>query len=269
MAARALFGHDIVAINTRRFREIFEEVSSGHADFGVVPLENALAGSVHENFDLLASFDCPIVAEYYCPVELHLMVKRKHGGCIASLADLKTVASHAKALEQCSQFIERHTQLGQLVQSDTAGAAQLVAQSDDLSLAAIASEEAAQVFDLEIIERSIQNHATNMTRFVAISKTNTPLAPANKGSVMFTLLHQPGSLYQLLGVLADTGLNLTKIESRPILGMPFEYTFYADIEQSSNARGNLSETIQKLRPFTVDLRVLGTYAAQSWGERAE
>jgi prephenate dehydratase len=268
MAARAVFGSDIVSIHTRRFRDIFEEVARGSAHFGIVPLENALAGSVHENFDLLAEFNCSIVAEYYCPVELHLMVKRRADGCAVGVSELQAVTSHAKALEQCSHFLEQHGHLSQRVESDTAGAAQLVAESSNGSLAAIASEEAAHVFNLEIVARSIQNHATNVTRFVAISRSATPLDASNKCSVMCTLIHQPGSLHRLLGAVTEHGLNLTKIESRPILGKPFEYTFYADLELSDQSKASLGDLLERVRPFASEFRVLGTYAAQSWSARS-
>ncbi len=258
MAARAVCGPDCVPIHTRRFREIFEHVVSGRADIGIVPIENALAGSVHENFDLLGEFNCSIIAEYYCPVQLHLITLPDAG---AALSGFTRALSHPKALEQCSEFLERHTNLVPTSYSDTAGAALHVRETGDRSIAAIASEEAAATYGLTILARSIQNHALNSTRFFAVSVVETPCSDPTKVSLLLTLPHQPGSLHRLLAEIAGAGVNITKIESRPIVGKPFEYSFHLDMECSQGSSEVLRECVRRVQASCANCRVLGFYAA--------
>ncbi len=253
MAARALYGNDIEPVQTKRFREIFEHVTSGTADAGVVPIENALAGSIHENYDLLSEFACSIVGEYYCPVQLHLL--GISGGI--PLSSITRVVSHPKALEQCSNFFEEHPHLSPIVFSDTAGAALHIKEQRDTTLAAIASTEAAQHFGLSIIRDSIQNHAANATRFFAIAAKPREIPNPTKCSLELSLPHQPASLHKLLGEFAELSVNVTKIESRPIPGKPFEYTFHIDIE--SERPEILQEAAARAATRARDLRVLGFY----------
>lgn len=258
MAARALYGVDHTPIHTRRFREIFEHVVRGEADWGVIPIENALAGSVHENVDLLSEFDCAIVAEHYCPVRLHLMAIATSGQDLSSFV---SVISHPKALEQCSEFLEHHSNLTQTSFSDTAGAAAHVRDVGNPLVLAIASEEAANTYGLAIIARDIQNHALNSTRFFAISASELPCSDPTKASLLLTLPHQPGSLHRLLGEICDSNLNVTKIESRPIAGKPFEYLFHLDIESCQGSAQGLQGCISRLQPLCNTLRLLGLYKA--------
>jgi prephenate dehydratase len=258
MAARAVCGPDCVPIHTRRFREIFEHVVSGDADIGIVPIENALAGSVHENFDLLGEFKCSIVAEYYCPVQLHLLALPNAD---SELSSFTQAISHPKALEQCSEFLEHHSNLVPTSYSDTAGAALQVRETGDCSIAAIASEEAADTYGLTIIARNIQNHALNSTRFFAVSATEAPCSSPTKASLLLTLPHEPGSLYRLLGEIAGTRLNVTKIESRPIVGKPFEYAFHLVMECMPGHSSVLRECVSRVQGACASCRVLGCYAA--------
>lgn len=252
MAARAMAQEPFEPVETSRFREIFEHVAAGRADLGIVPIENALAGSVHENYDLLGEFQLSIVAEHYLPVELHLVAPVG-----AELAGVRQVSSHPKALEQCSKFLEERPQIAKLSSSDTAGAAQEVARRNDISIAAIASDEAAREQGLQILARSIQNHGMNATRFVAVRATANTTGAANKCSLLFTLPHQPGSLARILTAIADANGNVTKIESRPITGKPFEYGFYIDV-QAANEISAVARAVERLASSS---RVLGLYEA--------
>ena len=255
MAASAMVPGDFQAIHTSRFRQIFEMVSSGEADMGVLPLENALAGSVHENYDLLADFDLSIVGEYYCPVELHVMC------CIPAANQIAQVLSHPKALEQCSRFLEAHQSWQQLNWSDTAGAALHVKEQGDPTMAALASEEAAKAFGLSIVHRSVQNHSVNSTRFVSLTRSPLGEARPTKCSLLCTLPHKPGSLACILSAIADQGGNVTKIESRPILGKPFEYRFYIDIVVAHEGPEALEKCIEASRHLSSSCRVIGRYEA--------
>lgn len=252
MAARSLYGADLKPLHTKHFREIFEGVRSGSADFGVVPIENAVAGSVHENYDLLAEYPLAIVAERYLPVQLHLQGS-------GALSEIRKVYSHPKALEQCSIFFEQHPGIEVVVCSDTSGAARHVADLGDPSTAAIASEEAAMIYSLPIINRSVQNHANNATRFVALAKTPSSDSNPTKCSIIVSLAHKPGSLYTLLGEVARLKLNLTKIESRPILGAPFSYSFHIDIECDETGSQELKNAVTLIEKSCEKIRVLGFY----------
>ncbi len=257
MAARALYGADIVPLQTTRFREIFEHVTAGRADVGVVPIENALAGSIHENYDLLSEHNCAIVGEYYCPVQLHLMTASPS----ASIESITQAFSHPKALEQCSDFLERHPLVSPVVFSDTAGAAAHVKQLNNPCAAAIASEEAAEEYGLTIIARAIQNHTSNTTRFFAVAKNSEAIALPSKCTLILSLRHEPASLYKLLGEFAALQINVTKIESRPIPGKPFEYSFHLDLETTPDSTGTLLDAIERAKQTTVETRVLGLYSS--------
>jgi prephenate dehydratase len=256
MAARALYGPDLIPLQTTRFREIFEHITHGRADVGVVPIENALAGSVHENYDLMQEYQCFVIDEYYCPVHLHLM-----GTGPASA--ITRAFSHPKALEQCSTFLESNPQITAVVCSDTAGAALQVAESKDPTNAAIASEEAAQVHGLPIIQRSIQNHKTNATRFIAIAAHAAQCGSPTKSSIVVSLPHQPGSLHKLLGLIAELDINLTKIESRPVAGKPFEYAFHIDIACNEGESERLIQAVSRVHNYARDFRQLGLYRSRS------
>lgn len=258
MAAAALVGPDHEALQTTRFREIFEHVAAGRADIGVVPIENALAGSIHENYDLLGEFSCAIVGEHYCPVQLNLMGVPAAG---TSLAAITQVISHPKALEQCSHFLESLPGVAQVNYSDTAGAALHIKERGDPALTAIASEEAASAFGLTIIARGIQNHSLNSTRFVAIAKEPSVLPSRSKCSLVITLPHEPGSLARLLAAIAGQQGNVTKIESRPILGKPFEYRFYIDIEAPRGVPHAVTDSVEAASQIASSCRVLGLYGA--------
>lgn len=263
-AAKQLCGPTFTPFHTSRFREIFELVYNGTVDCGVVPLENAIAGSVHGNYDLLAEFNCIIAAEYFCPVSLAVL-----GVPGTSLSSITTVASHPKALEQCAKFFEQNAHITQVQADDTASAALLVLHRNDRSFCAIASEECAELYGLQIVAREIQSHVNNATRFVLIRKSHSiaqkPLGgdgSATKASLLFSLPHKAGALSKVLRRCAEFDWNITKIESRPIVGTKFHYCFYLDLT-SSEALSR--DTVQKeLTDVTSELRVLGIYPATDW-----
>lgn len=259
MAARTMFGNNLIPVQTTRFREIFEHVSGGSADIGVVPIENALAGSIHENYDLLSEFSCSIVGEYFCPVQLNLL-GLSSGIPISSIS---RVFSHSKAIEQCSDFFEQNPTLSPIVFSDTAGAALHVKDLGDPTVAAVASNEAASEYGLAILQPAIQNHALNATRFFAIATNQLPIKEPSKCSLELTLPHKPASLYKLLGSFAELSINVTKIESRPIPGKPFEYTFHLDLESGGQQGEILRTAVVRARPLAGELRTLGFYSTVS------
>lgn len=253
-------GDDSRFVGTTRFREIFELVVSGKATVGVVPIENSLAGSVHENYDLLAKNQVFVVGEIYLPVQHNLMGIQVLGRSTQErINDLKRVYSHPKALEQCVNFFERNSHIEQNVFSDTAGAAKEVMERKDPSIGAIASRKAADLYGLEIFESNIEDDPNNLTRFVVIAKSPGSVENANKCSLIFKLPHVPRSLLSALTVFEEC--DLTKIESRPIHGQPFNYLFHLDFEYGKLPIGEIEDILKAASEKTVELRVLGRYRA--------
>ncbi|MCY1713869.1 chorismate mutase [Caproiciproducens galactitolivorans] len=204
------------------FGGIFAAVESGDADLGLLPVENSSAGSVGEVYDLILQYRYSIVAATTLLVR-HCMASAKK----VDAHSIATVYSHPQALSQCSEYIEKND-LHAMPCSSTAAAAQMIAQRQEAGIAAICSEHAARQYKLHILENDIQNSSNNRTRFIVISRRLFIPGGAQKISLCFSLLHKTGSLYSVLARFAAAGLNLTKIESRPIAGKNFEYDFYLD-----------------------------------------
>jgi len=243
-----LAGHD-------SFRAAADAVTSGAADLALLPIENTTAGSINETYDLLAAGALHITGEVVSAIEHCLLALPG-----VELAELRTVLSHPQALAQCHGLFAQHAHLTARADLDTAGAARRVAESNDRTLAAIASSAAAQRYGLAIVARGIQSAAGNSTRFVEIALRPAPLpdgAPA-KTSLVFALADRPGVLGEILSRLAARNLSLTKLESRPIPEAPFTYRFYADVLGHA-ASEPFHAALEDIRPLTTDLRVLGTY----------
>lgn len=220
------FGENCVYTRAATFRDACESVEKGEADYAVIPIENSLVGSIYENYDLLNQYDMVIVGENYTKIEHCLLTVKGN----VELKTIKKVLSHPKALEQCAKFFERNPWIEAIVSANTATAASEVAKRGDPSCGAIASEQAAKIYGLEVAAQSIQDDPANYTRFITIAKNQTDDHQADKCSLLFRLKHEPGSLASILDMVAGQGVNLTKIESRPLRGSPFEYIFYADFE---------------------------------------
>jgi prephenate dehydratase len=223
-------------------------------------VENTLAGSVVRVYDLLLQSHLTIVAETILPIEHHLI------GCPgATFEGLRSVASHPMALAQCERFFSSHPELKRVPAEDTAGSVREALARGDKSAAAIAGRRAAEHYRGAILAESIQDNAENFTRFVLLvpeKEAATWLSPeARKMSLAMRLAHRPGALLASLEPFAKHGVNLLKIESRPIHGHPWEYQFFIDVEASEVAR--LSQALDEVRNATSELRVLGRYAAAS------
>lgn len=206
------------------FSDVFAAVADGTADYGVLPVENSSAGSVNEVYDLVMKHRFSIAAAVEVPVRHCLLALPG-----AKAEEIAAVYSKQEALAQCAEYLAAHG-LEARQFSNTAAAAEMVAGSGDRTIAAIASEKAAKLYNLEIIEKNIQTADDNITRFIAISRELVIPADANKISLIFSLPHVTGSLYRVLSRFAMAGLNLTKLESRPLRGGGFQYSFYLDFE---------------------------------------
>jgi len=240
------------------FRQMLEAVLEGHADRGVLPIENTTAGSVNEAYDLLLRLNLSLVGEEVVDVRHCLL-----GIADVPIASLRAIHSHPQALSQCSEFLSTLAHCEQVGAANTALAAARIHELQDPAQAAIASEEAGAHFRLHVLRRGIANQPVNYTRFVIVSAAPIACDPriAAKVSLVLATRHEHGALVRCLNAIADEGLNLAKLESRPRPGVPWEYVFYIDLE------GHLTEprmqaALTRLAERTMFLKVLGCYAAR-------
>ena len=274
------FDDEAEALPVDSFREIFQSVLDGRADYGMVPIENSLAGSVYENYDNLAGFeDISIVSSVTLRIQ-HALLGVKG----ATLADIKSVYSHPQGLAQCSKFLAAHTDWNKIDSVSTATAAKTVSEKNSKANAAIASAVNAKYYKLSVISESIEDDPKNYTRFFVIAANHfvarkkgdkaASLAfraqksagvKPNAVSFMFSTKNEPGSLYRCLGVFDKNKLNLTRLESRPVHGETWKYNFYADAELSPDERNvdYVSDVLAALAKEAQDVRLLGVYNAET------
>jgi len=259
-AAIQLLGERITTVPRATFNAAFRAIEDRSADALLAPVENTLAGSVVRVYDLLLQNPLTIVAETILPIEHHLI------GCPgATLQGLRSVASHPMALAQCERFFSSHPELKRVPAEDTAGSVREALARGDKSGAAIAGRRAADLYRGVILAEDIQDNAENFTRFVLLVPEKDAAAwlsaEAHKISLAMRLAHRPGALLASLEPFAKHGVNLLKIESRPIHGRPWEYQFFIDVEAADVAR--LDQALTEVRKATSELRVLGRYGAAS------
>ena len=257
--AAALATHaEIHVVPCRDFPELFETVVAGGAEHGVVPIENSLTGSIHENYDLLRAHSLGIVGETEVRVR-HCLIARPG----TTLSQVRRVASHPVALAQCRKFFAAHPMMIAVPAYDTAGSVRDLMGDGVAADAAIASDLAAQLYGGMVLDSGIEDHPANFTRFLVVSRVPASrLGPAlSKTSLVVSLANVPGSLHRALGPFARRGLDLSKIESRPIPGRPWEYAFYLDVlGEVANVEAALAELMAETGSAS-SVRVLGTYVA--------
>ncbi len=252
-AMQQFFGKDVNSFHVKTFRDAMEAIEEGSADYAVLPIENSTAGPVIEMYDLLDEFENYIVAETILPV-VHTLA----GLPGTKLEDISRVYSKAEALMQTTRFLDEHSDWQRISVVNTAVAAQKVLKDQDISQAAVCSAYAAEVHGLEVLVDKINDDEDNSTRFIVVTNQKIFLKNASKISLRFELPHQSGSLYRILSHFIYNDLNMTKIESRPMKGRPWEYCFFVDFE------GNLEEAAVKnalrgLREEAQNLKILGNY----------
>lgn len=235
-------------------KEVFDRVVSGNAQAAVVPIENSLAGSVAEHYDLLLSSKLWIEREWLLRIEHNLIaapgVRRK---------DLRRVLSHPVALAQCLEFFRKHPQIRPEPFYDTAGSVKHVMAEGLKDTAAIASAKAAEVYGAGILQRGLEDNKRNLTRFFVLRKRRTVAKDANKTSVAFVLKNEPGVLFKALSVFALRDISLSRIESRPMRGRPWEYVFYVDLLRGDDEPAR--KALDHLREVSEFVQVLGIYRA--------
>jgi prephenate dehydratase len=234
---------------------VFAAVAGGRASHGILPMENSIGGSIHRNYDLLLEHDLPIVGEVELRVDHCLLALPG-----TSLEQVQVVYSHPQALAQVETALRQMHGVEVVAVYDTAGAAKMVREGNRRNAAAVASRRAADVFGLEILRESIQDFHDNITRFCVITPPPASVDDADKTSMVFALASRPGALFKALAGFALRDINLTKIESRPLRGKPWEYAFYVDVEAPRTLPG-LQRAIADLEEFCYWVRTLGSYRA--------
>jgi prephenate dehydratase len=267
LAAGQFFGTKAAATRAYPdFAAVFAAVVAGRVGYGILPVENSLTGSIHQNYDLLLDHDVCIVGEVKLRVSHNLLAVKG-----ATLRDVRTVYSHPQALSQCAAYLGKLRQAVATPFFDTAGSARYVAESGRRDLAAVASSAAGKRYGLQVLASAIEDNEQNFTRFIVVAKAGSrrrlpPPKPAARGgagrktAIVFALKSIPGALHKALSVFALRDIDLIKIESRPIAGSPWEYMFYLDfLTPKDPAVG--PRAVEHLKEVTVFLRVLGTFAA--------
>jgi prephenate dehydratase len=252
---QAVFNYfgSVETLPSESFDLVFDSVVSGECEYGLIPIENSLAGSIHQNYDLLLRHDLHIVGEYPLRVQ-HCLIAQPG----VKKEEIKRAISHPQALGQCAAYLRG---LGIKPESvyDTAGSVKMLKESGDRDTAAIASRRAAEIYGMLILEEGIEDNPENYTRFLAIARKAVQPERESKTSIVFTLKNQPGSLFKALSVFALRDIDLTKIESRPLQGKPWEYLFYIDFIGSTHEETVL-KALDHLSEYAILLRVLGSYA---------
>ena len=238
----------------KSFEGVFSAVERGLCEYGILPIENSIHGTVDAVYDLMRDFRFYIVRSIKLKIDHTLLAAPG-----VRLSDIREVFSHEQALGQCSNFLKQNPQIKVTVCENTAMAAQLVAQSGRTDCASISSRDCAALYGLQVVEDAIENSDSNYTRFICIAKDMAIYPGANRISLMLTLPHTPGALYTMISKFSALGLNLTKLESRPIAGKDFEFRFYFDMEASVYSPAVLS-LLDELASGPEQFVFLGSYS---------
>ena len=259
VAAQQFFGKNVQVLPCATFRDVIKIASNKkESDGGVMAIENSIAGSILANYNLLQKSNLKIIGEIYLHIKQNLLVNPG-----VKLEDIREVHSHTMALQQCYDFLDKHK--WKLVESeDTALSAKQVHQHKSKHIAAIASKLAAELFQLEVLAPGIQTMKNNYTRFLMLQRQDVAqtVADANKASVNFQTDHSRGSLAKVLTKIAEGGINLSKLQSFPIPGSDFKYSFHADME--FDTIGQFENVVDQIRPLTEELKIYGVYRRGAW-----
>jgi 3-deoxy-7-phosphoheptulonate synthase len=258
------WGKSVIFVSMKSFEEVVKAVESEETNYGLLPIENVLIGSISTTYDLLLESSLSITGEVFAPVSHFLLAVKK-----VPLQQIRRIFSHPAALSQCSSFLQSLQGCEIVPVYDTAGSAMKVSRERDENAAAIASRLAAKIYNLEVVAERLEDYPNNQTRFIIISKVPEETHYKNaKTSVVFTTLHQPGALFKALKIFNDYGINLTKLESRPHLTEPWRYYFYLDFE--GHVKDKMTrEALDELKEQTNFLRVLGSYPVWSESRKVE
>jgi len=254
--AKDYFGKSLIVNEFLSFDDLALSVNKGESEFGVMAIENSIAGSIIPNYALIDSHDLHIVGEYFININHQLMVLRG-----LRIEDIKYVSSHPMALLQCKRFFKKYPHITLVEEKDTAEVAKRISENNVKDTAAVASVQAAKIYDLDIISKNIQTIKKNQTRFVIVSKNKIKNGGLlNKASLKFSLSHKTGSLAFVLDILKKYNLNLTKIQSLPIIEIPWKYSFFVDTTFIS--LDDFNNAVNIIKNEAESLKVLGVYKNQ-------
>lgn len=252
-AAFKYFGENIETIECNSFKQTFEALTNKEADYIVMAIENSIAGSILPNYSLLLSYAFPVVGEIYLPIQLHLMALPG-----VKFEDIKYVTSHPIAIRQCVDFFEEYPHLNVVESNDTAACAKRIRDEQLTDTVAIANTLAARLYGLDVIERRIESNKKNFTRFLILTHhENVEKKVPNKASLCFQVSNKVGALAKVLNVFAEEGVNMSKIQSMPVLGKRNEYNFYVDIEWDEPKQ--YDNAIRHILKYTQNFNILGEY----------
>ena len=249
-AAAKSFFDEIETIPFTTFADVLENTSKGNSEYSILPVENSLEGSVGESYDLLYSTSLNVIGEIYHRVE-HCLIG------IGKLEDVDTVYSHPQALGQCRKFIEEHN-MKTIPTYDTAGSVKIVKELNKKNCACIASKTSSSIYNMPIMSENIANNSNNYTRFLILSKKESTQTENDKTSIIFSIKHEPGSLFRIIENFHQNNVNLTKIESRPTKSNTWEYNFYVDFE-GNEKNPKILEMLEKIKQESLFMKVLGSY----------
>lgn len=255
-AARKLLGDEITLVPCETFEQMFASVENSESDYCLAPIENSLFGSVYQNYDLLLKHNLRIVGETSLRIVHNLIAPPE-----TRLEDVRRVYSHPVALGQCLQFFATHPEMKPVAAYDTAGSVKMLMESHEAAAAAIASAAAAEVYGARVLVAGIEDDRQNFTRFLLLAReanAGEPAVDADKTSIVFVLEHRTGSLFRAMAVFALREIDLMKIESRPLIGHPWEYSFYLDFI-GNTAEPRVKHALAHLAEFASGIKVLGCY----------
>lgn len=255
-AAHKLLGNDIDLAPCETFEQMFSMVENGESDYCLAPIENSLFGSIYQNYDLLLKHNLQIVGETSLRIVHNLIAPPE-----IKLENIRRVYSHPVALGQCQQFFVSHPEMQQVVAYDTAGSVKMLMQSREPGAAAIAGATAAEVYGAQILIAGIEDDRQNFTRFFLLTredKASQPSSEADKTSIVLSLENRTGSLFRAMAALALRDIDLTKIESRPLIGRPWEYSFYLDFT-GNTSEPSVQNALAHLAEFATSIKILGCY----------
>jgi prephenate dehydratase len=252
VAALTHFKEAIETVECLSFHTLCESLKKGESDFAVMAIENSIAGSILPNYFLLQEYHFSIIGEVYLPIHMHLLALPG-----VKLSDIKNIESHPMAIRQCSDYLHRLNGVEIRESDDTAYSAKKVAEKKLKNTAAIANEHAAKKFGLEILEKRIETHKKNFTRFLILAKRSSTKEDTNKASLSFEVANEVGSLADALMTFKDNAINLSKIQSIPIIGKPSEYSIHVDVEWKR--RENYDDAMRQVLRQVRNLNILGEY----------
>lgn len=255
-AARKLLGDEITLASCETFEQMFASVENSESDYCLAPMENSLFGSVYQNYDLLLKHNLTIVGEINLRIVHNLIAPPG-----VKLEAVERVYSHPVALAQCQIFLASHPEMRPVEAYDTAGSVKMLMESREAGAAAIASATAAEVYGAQILAAGIEDDQQNFTRFLLLAReaeASKPSPEADKTSIVFALEHRTGALFRAMSVLALREIDLMKIESRPLIGRPWEYSFYVDFI-GNTAEPRVQNALAHLAEFATNVKVLGCY----------